>query len=81
MSTESTNVVVQPTHPSASELRQQKRDEARLARAQQVTKEVVKHQIVTIYEGAPGTYRDPEPMNTKGWTLVTRNYRRKATSQ
>jgi len=81
MSSESGNVVVEPNQPSASELRRQKRETARLARAQQVSQKVVTRRIVTVYEGDPGTSRDPDPMNTKGWTLVTGNYRRRNNNQ
>ena len=67
-------------NPSQAQLRRQKREEARLAQAQRVTQAVATRQTLTVYEGDSGTYRDPDPMNTKGWTLVTRKYRRPAVS-
>jgi hypothetical protein len=74
-----TNQIINPS-PSQAQLRRQKREEARLAQAQRVTQTVATRQTLTVYEGDPGTYRDPDPMNTKGWTLVTRKYRRPAVS-
>lgn len=70
-----TNQIINPSQPSASELRRQKREEARLAQAQRVTKVAGTRQTITVYEGDPGTYRDPDPTNTRGWTFVTRSYR------
>ena len=72
-----TNQIV---NPSQAQLRRQKREEARLAQAQRATQAVATRQTLTVYEGDPGTYRDPDPLNTKGWTLVTRKYRRPAVS-
>ena len=68
-----------PTQPTASEVRRQKREDARLAQAQRITKVAVTRQTVTVYEGDPGTYRDPDPTNMKGWTFVTRSFRAKNT--
>jgi hypothetical protein len=67
-----TNQIINPSQPSASEIRRQKREQARLAQAQRVTKVAGTRQTLTVYEGDPGTYRDPDPTNTKGWTFVTR---------
>ena len=72
-----TNQIV---NPSQAQLRRQKREEARLAQAQRATQAVATRQTLTVYEGDPGTYRDPDSLNTKGWTLVTRKYRRPAVS-
>ena len=70
-----TNQIINPSQPSASEIRRQKREQARLAQAQRVTKVAGTRQTLTVYEGDPGTYRDPDPTNTKGWTFVTRSKR------
>ena len=80
-----TNQIIHPSQPSqstpsqspptAAQLRRQKREEARLAQAQRVTKVAGTRQTITVYEGDPGTYRDPDPANTRGWTFVTRSYR------
>ena len=73
------NQIINPSTPSASEVRRQKREEARLAQAQRVTKVAPSRRTVTVYEGDPGTYRDPDPTNMKGWTFVTRSFRAKNT--
>jgi hypothetical protein len=74
-----TNQIINPSQPSASEVRRQKREEARLAQAQRVTKVAATRRTVTVYEGDPGTYRDLDPMNTRGWTFVTRSFRARNT--
>ena len=74
-----TNQIINPS-PSQAQLRRQKREEARLAQAQRVSQVVATRQTLTVYEGDPGTYRDPDPMSTKGWTMVVRKYRRPAAS-
>jgi hypothetical protein len=74
-----TNQIINPSTPSASEVRRQKREEARLAQAQRVTKVAPSRQTITVYEGDPGTYRDPDPTNTRGWTFVTRSFRTRNT--
>ena len=74
-----TNQIINPS-PSQAQLRRQKREEARLAQAQRATQAVATRQTLTVYEGDPGTYREPDPLNTKGWTVVTRKYRRPAVS-
>jgi hypothetical protein len=71
-----TNQIINPTIPSASEVRRQKREAARLAQAQRVTKVTGTRQTITVYEGDPGTYRDPDPANMKGWTMVVRKAKR-----
>jgi hypothetical protein len=71
-----TNQIINPSQPSASEIRRQKREAARLAQAQRVTQVAGTRQTLTVYEGDPGTYRDPDPTNTKGWTIVVRKVRR-----
>jgi hypothetical protein len=63
-------------NPSQAQLRRQKREEARLAQAQRVSQAVATRQTLTVYEGDPGTYRDPDPLNTKGWTMVTRQFKK-----
>ena len=70
-----TNQIINPS-PSQAQLRRQKREEARLAQAQMATQAVATRQTLTVYEGDPGTYRDPDPTNTKGWTTVTRQFRK-----
>ena len=72
-----TNQIINPSaSPSQAQLRRQKREEARLAQAQRVSQVVATRQTLTVYEGDPGTYRDPDPLNTKGWTMVTRQFRK-----
>jgi hypothetical protein len=72
-----TNQIINPSTQSqtAAQLRRQKREEARLAQAQRVTKVAGTRQTITVYEGDPGTYRDPDLTNTRGWTFVTRSFR------
>ena len=71
-----TNQIINPSMPTASEVRRQKREAARLAQAQRVTKVAGTRQTITVYEGDPGTYRDLDPANTRGWTMVVRKVKR-----
>ena len=73
-----TNEVVVPKPLTASELRRQKRETARLARAQEVTKQEISTRIVTVFKGDMGTYEDSDPTSTKGWTMVVGRKRQRA---
>jgi hypothetical protein len=71
-----TNQIINPSTPSASEVRRQKREAARLAQAQRVTQVAPSRLTITVYEGDPGTSRDLDPTNTRGWTMVVRKAKR-----
>ena len=65
--------VIAPTAPSHSATRREKKQAERLARAQAVTQQTVPHtKSLTVFAGDPGTYTDPDPMNTAGWTTIRR---------
>lgn len=64
--------VTLPTATSHSATRREKKQAERLARAQAVTQQATPAKTLTVFAGDPGTYTDPDPMNTAGWTTIRR---------
>ena len=70
---------VSPAPTTASSLRRQKREAARLARAQAASKPGVEQstKMLYVFGGQAGTSIDPNPTSNAGWTEVVRRVKRR----